>query len=82
MRIICALPFVVKLALATLVLGFTVGFYVGLGAAPTSTGTPVPLIDESMPPQQPPVRVQKLGLGPELLPATQEKLRSVTATSV
>lgn len=67
MRIVCGLPFVMKWALTALLLGFAAGFYLGLGAAPTDAGTPVPVIDQSMEPRHLPVPAEIVTRsGPEI----------------
>lgn len=72
MRIVCALPFVVKGVLIAMILGFAAGFYFGLGVAPVSVGTPGPAIDQNMLSPQLPAQDPKPGLSPPLLPVSQE----------
>lgn len=57
-RTYCSLSFALKLALVMLVLGFSIGFYLGLGPGRSSSGVPGPAIDQSMSFQQVPVRIQ------------------------
>lgn len=61
LRTFCRLSFAVKLALAALLLGFVIGFY--LGIAPTLTGTAGSSIDHHMSLQHLPVQVHRLGSG-------------------
>lgn len=62
MKIFWTLPGILKWALITLFVGFVAGFYLGSGAAPTGTGSPGSVIDQSMSSRYVPMRVQKLGL--------------------
>lgn len=74
LKIVCALPFVVKWTIIVLLLGFAAGFYLGLSAASTGTGTPGWVIDRSMSLRHLSVQVQKLGLDTEPFPTSQESM--------